>query len=265
MRGFTLIELLVVIGIISILAGMIAPALGKAKLKSYYINEINTAKQMMLAHRMYTDDQEGFIFPGYRYELPASNRAGIPIEHPINARYPWRLAPYLAHNFEILYANKNRSLLHSFAGNSENNYTYAASVFPSLGANSVFVGGDDLVLSPTSSAFKKFGRFCVIKESDAKRPSQLFAFCSARSQFNEKPTEGYYKVDPPFLLDRLWVEDWEKGLEPEAFGFVHPRFGQRTVAAMLDGHAEGLNLTQIQDMRYWANEADRSDWTLRKR
>ena len=30
---------------------------------------------------------------------------------------------------------------------------------------------------------------------------------------------------------------------------------------MLDGHAEGLNLTQIQDMRYWANEADRPDWT----
>ena len=28
-----------------------------------------------------------------------------------------------------------------------------------------------------------------------------------------------------------------KDIEPEAFGFVHPRFGQRTVSAILDGHA----------------------------
>ena len=264
-RGFTLIELLVVVAIIAVLAGLIAPALGKAKLKAYYINEINSAKQMMLAQHMYNDDHEGYIFPGYRYDLPASDRDGNPIEHPISARYPWRLAPYLGHHFEILYANKNKTLLHSFAGENENNYTYAASLFPSLGANSVFVGGDDMILSPTLAAFKKFGQFCVLKESDAKRPSQLFAFCSARSKFNERPTEGYYKVDPPFLLGRLWAEDWQKDLKPEAFGFVHPRFGQRTVSAMLDGHAEGLNLTQIQDMRYWANEADRPDWTLRKR
>ena len=264
-RGFTLIELLVVIGIIAILAAMLVPALGRAKLKGYYINELNTAKQMMLAHRMYSDDHEGYIFPGYRYDLPASDRVGNPIDHPINARYPWRLAPYLAHHFELLYANKNRLLLHSFASDNENNYTYAASVFPSLGANSVFVGGDDLILSPNSTAFKKFGQFCVLKESDVKRTSQLIAFCSARSQFNEEPAEGYFKVDPPFLLKRLWVEKWEKEIEPEAFGFVHPRFGQRTVSAILDGHAEGLNLTQIQDMRYWANEANKPDWTLQKR
>ncbi len=260
-----MVELLVVIAIIAILAGMLVPVLGKAKIKAYYINEINTAKQMMLAHRMYSDDHEGYVFPGYGYDLPASDRAGNPIDHPINARYPWRMAPYLAHNFEILYANKNRALLHSFAGDNEANYTYAASVFPSLGANSVFVGGDDLVLSPSSAAFKKFGRFCVIKESDTKQPSQLLAFSSARSQFHEQPAQGYFKVDPPYLTKRIWTETWELGSEPESFGFVHPRFEQRTVAAMLDGHAEGLNLRQIQDMRHWSNQADRPDWTLSRR
>jgi len=44
---------------------------------------------------------------------------------------------------------------------------------------------------------------------------------------------------------------------------VHPRYNLRSVTGMVDGHVENLDRRRLQDMRFWANPADRSDWTLR--
>lgn len=258
-RGFTLLELLTTVGIILVLAAVVYPIATNCIGRGRAATEIAGARRAVAAWVTYAVENNNTILPGYKTDPSAVNVRGQNVGFPANARYVFRLAPYL--NYELkgsLFVNDQKKVQDD----------YEMSMAPSFGINLTFVGGDyggGSDLYPSEANFSTYGKFVVTNLNEIHSPTKLIVFASARITDGARSQEGYNAIKSPRLRSERWSKNYEEDAPYYEFGAVHPRFDGRAVCAMADGHVELLGANDLRDMRRWSNQAAMTndpDWNL---
>ncbi|MHC5026311.1 MAG: type II secretion system protein [Planctomycetota bacterium] len=275
-RGFTLVEMLTVVGVITLLLGLLLPALSSVRTAGKKTAEFSAARQLMMAYQLYANNNKDQVLPGYKDGLRAVDSVGRSIAEQttpfVAARYPWRIAPYLDYQFRGLYTNDQEWELEAMEQVDHETYMYVVSLYPSLGLNATWVGGNQNELGFNGVAMNAYGRFYISSTSEARRSDSLIVFASARAEGVDLEsgdtlgmTEGYFEVRSPILTasggDR-WVEQFHHNVEPGDFGYISPRYQDASVIAFMDGHVDLLGVEEIRDMRHWSRDATCADWGL---
>ena len=259
-RAFTLIELLVVIAIIAILAALLLPALAAAKSRAKSISCLNDMKQIVMATKMYVNDNNGTMIPLWIEQGVAGwpawtyDPATFVVQNPQNpgTEYLWwpdklRLDNLLtAQNvFNCPALTVPATLSHGQSGSSK--YTLGIGMnYPEYGHIIPKAGNPDPVFGSAA-------------ENQVTRPSQSIVFADAG--YISNPDDDYDNwVEDPATADTYFRVPSDTASYPSGdYTRSVPRHGKRVNTAYFDGHAA---LIRNSDIGY---ELDRTDpaalWT----
>jgi prepilin-type N-terminal cleavage/methylation domain-containing protein/prepilin-type processing-associated H-X9-DG protein len=227
--GFTLIELLVVIAIIAILAAMLLPALAKAKSKSQGISCMNNLKQLTLAWRLWSDDNNDVVLASQDDTLgrlqgrPNWVKGGLnwnddPVNYDIN--HDITLSPMWT------YTGKSAAIFKCPADKAT--VPHAPGRLPRVRSNSmsqVFGYGEwlDGAYNQNQTAWRTYG-----KNSNIVLPTKTFVFVDeAPGSINDAAMAVACTKNEPQDVGKGWLVDFPANYHNGACGF-----------SFSDGHAE---------------------------